>query len=65
MGTTPRSGRDSIRSIDGITASEYLQVSSDGGPLNNAIFVEKTDGEGRGLDVYCYFWNAILGFGIT
>ena len=54
MGTTPRSGRYRIRDIGGITASVYLQVSPDGGTLNNDIYVEKTDGEGSGLDVYCY-----------
>ena len=65
MGTTPRSGRDSIRDIDGSTASASLQVSPDGGLLNNDIFVEKTDREGSGLAVYCYCWNAILGIGRT
>ena len=65
MGATPISVRDSIRDIDGITASVYLQVSPDGGTLNNDIYVQKTDGEGSGLDVYCYCQNAILGIGVT
>ena len=41
MGTTPRSGRHSIRAIDGIKASAPLQVSPDGGLVNNDILVEK------------------------
>ena len=65
MGTTPRSGRYSIKDIDGITASASLQVSPYGSPLNNDIFVGKTDGEGSRLAVYCYCWNAILGIGRT
>ena len=44
LGTTHRSSRDSIRAIYGTTALVYLQVSTDGGPLNNKIFVGKTDG---------------------
>ena len=65
MGTTPRSGIDSIRAIDGITASDFPQVSPDGGTLTNDIYVEKTDGEGSRIAVYCYCWNAILGIGRT
>ena len=65
MGTTPGIDRDRIRAIYIITASAYLQVSPDGGPFTNDIFVEKTDGEGSGLYVYCYCWNAILGIGRT
>ena len=40
MGTSPISSRDSIRDIDGIMASVYLQVSPDGGTLNNAVYVD-------------------------
>ena len=41
LGTTHRSSRDSIRAIYGTVAFAYLQVSTDGGPLNNHIFLEK------------------------
>ena len=43
MGTTPSSGRDGIKVITGITASAFLQVPPDGGPLTNDFF-EKTGG---------------------
>ena len=65
MGTTPKISRDSNRDIYGSMASAFPQVSPDGGPLTNDIFVEKTDGKVSGLAVYCYCWNAILGVGRT
>ena len=65
IGTTPGSDRDIIIYIDESTDSESLQVSTDGGTLNNDIFVEKIDGEGSIFAVYCYCWNPILGIGRT
>ena len=63
MGTTPRSGRDSIRYIDGITASASLQVSHDGGPLNNEIFVEKQMGKEADLMFTVNFVMPFWGLG--
>ena len=63
MGTTPRIGRDSIRAIYVITASSSLQVSTDGVPLTNDIFVDKTDGEEADLlftvTVGMPFWGLV------
>ena len=63
MGTTPKIFRDRIRDIYGITDSASLQVSHDGGFLTNDIFVEKTDGEGIVLAVYCLLLLLELHFG--
>ena len=51
MVTTPRSGRESIRAIDEIKASASLQVSPDGGLVNNDIFLENKYGKGNGIYV--------------
>ena len=65
MGTTPFIGRDGIIDIDRSKDPASLQVSPYGGPLTNNIFVEKIDGEGSGINVYCYCWNSMLGIEIT
>ena len=65
MVNTSIRGRDIIIAIYGSTYSVSLQVSPDGGPSNNDIFVEEIDGGGSGLDVYYSCWNAILGIGKT
>ena len=63
MGTTPRSSRDSIRAIDESTASASLQVSTDGGPLNNDIILDKQMGKEADLlftvTVGIPFWGLV------
>ena len=63
--TTPISVRNCIIAISGSTDIESLQVSRNYGPSTNDIFVDKIDGEGSGLAVYCFCWNSMLGIGIT
>ena len=45
MGNTPRSVKDNIRDIDGSMASASLQLSPDGGTLNNDILWRKQMGK--------------------
>ena len=45
---------DSIGDIVGVKALETLQVARDNGSSTNDIIMEKSDGEGGGLVVYCY-----------
>ena len=52
---------DSIGAIFGVKAPATLQVARYGGSLANDIFVEKSDGEGVGIGVYCSCWDALLG----
>ena len=62
LATTPRSGRDAISFLTGSMATSSLQVSLDSGPSFNDIFVDKTDGKGSRLDVYCFFLEFRLGY---
>ena len=65
MGSTPRCSRDSIVIAIGVTASETVQVTLDGGSSANEIFLDKAYGERSGLAVYCFCWDSLLGIGIT
>ena len=56
---------ESIGDINGVKSSANLQVTHDGGSLDNENFMEKTDGEGGKLDVYCSCRDALLGIRIT
>ena len=63
MGITPRISIDRIRYIDGITASESLQVLPDGGTLTNDIFVEKNMGKEADLLFTVIVGMPFWGFG--
>ena len=52
---------DSIGAIVGVKDPATLQVTRDGAPFSNEIIMEKSDGEGGVLVVYCSFWDALLG----
>ena len=61
MGSTSGYNRDRIGSFIVATDSEAVKDTLDGGSLANDIFVEKSDGEGVGIGVYCSCWDALLG----
>ena len=61
MGFTSDCSRYSIGIVIGVTTSEVVQDTLDGGSSANDIFVEKSDGEGGRLDVYSYCWGALWG----
>ena len=61
MGPPSGCSRYSIGVIVGVKASATLQVTRDGAPFSNEIIMEKSDGEGGVLVVYCSFWDALLG----
>ena len=61
MGSPSGCSGDSIGVSVGVKVPEILQVTRDSGLLANNILVEKSDGEGGGLVVYCSCWNALLG----
>ena len=55
MGSTSGYSRDSIGIFIEVTTLAAVQDTLDGGSLANKSFVEKADGEGGGLSVYCSF----------
>ena len=65
MGPPSDRGGDSIIIIIGVKASAALQVTRDGGSSDNDIFMEKADGRGDGISVYCSCWDALLGISRT
>ena len=50
-----------IGAIIGVKASVALKFTRDDGYSDNGIFMEKADGEGGRISVYCYCWDALLG----
>ena len=65
MGSPSGCSRDIIGVVVAVNYSETLQVMRYGGSLDNDIFMDKVDGEGRGLDVYFSCWYSLLGIRIT
>ena len=65
MGYPSGRSADSIGDTIGVKASANLQVTRDGGFLANEISVEKANGEGYGISVYCFRWDSLLGISIT
>ena len=61
MGSPHGCIRESIVVIFGVKASATLQVTRDGGSSAYKIFMDKADGEGGRIFVYCYCWDDLLG----
>ena len=56
---------DRIVDIVGFKSLATLKFTCDGGFSANDIFMEKVDGEGGVLAVYCSCWYSFLGIWIT
>ena len=65
MGYPSGRSADSIGDTIGVKASATLQVTRDGCFLANKNSVEKANGEGGGIAVYCFCWYSLLGISIT